>query len=34
MLLRGEEEFHHVDRNLLHRVADPVPNPLHSGVPA
>ena len=34
MLLRGEEEFHHVDRNLLHRVADPVPNPLASGVPA
>jgi len=26
--------FHHTDRNLLHKVAEPLPNPLISGVPA
>ena len=29
MLIRGQDEpFHHVDRNLLHKVAEPTPNPL------
>lgn len=30
MLLRGKESepFHHVDRNVLHKVAEPTPNPL------
>jgi hypothetical protein len=30
MLLRGKEDepFHHIDRNLLVKVADPAPNPL------
>jgi hypothetical protein len=35
MLIRGQDEpFHHVDRNLLHKVAEPLSNPLASGVPA
>jgi hypothetical protein len=29
MMIRGQEEpFHHVDRNLLNKVAEPTPNPL------
>jgi len=29
MLIRGQDEpFHHVDRNLLNKVAEPTPNPL------
>lgn len=30
MLLRGKEDepFHHMDRNVLHKVAEPTPNPL------
>jgi hypothetical protein len=29
MLIRGKDEpFHHVDRNHLHKVAEPTPNPL------
>ena len=29
MLIRGQDEpFHHVDRNHLHKVAEPTPNPL------
>lgn len=32
MLIRGQEEpFHHLDRNHLHKVAEPSPNPLVSG---
>ena len=30
--IRGQEElFHHTDRNLLHKVAEPTPNPLARG---
>lgn len=29
MMIKGQEEpFHHTDRNLLHKVAEPIPNPL------
>jgi len=29
MLIRGQDEpFHHIDRNLLNKVAEPTPNPL------
>jgi hypothetical protein len=30
MLIRGKEDepFHHIDRNLLHKVAEPTPNPM------
>ncbi len=35
MQIRGQDEpFHHIDRNLLHKVAEPLPNPLASGVAA
>jgi hypothetical protein len=35
MLIRGQDEpFHHIDRNLLHKVGEPLANPLASGVPA
>lgn len=34
MLVRGKENepFHHIDRNLLFKVAEPEPNPMASGV--
>ena len=32
MLIRGQEQpFHHLDRNHLHKVAEPTPNPQVSG---
>ncbi|CAN7553314.1 FABP family protein [Duganella sp. Dugasp56] len=35
MMIRGQDEpFHHVDRNLLSKVAEPLANPMASGVPA
>ena len=35
MMIRGQEEpFHHVDRNLLFKVSEPLPNPQASGIPA
>ncbi|MFC0170307.1 FABP family protein [Pseudoduganella danionis] len=35
MLIRGQSEpFHHLDRNHLHKVAEPTPNPQVTGRPA
>jgi len=29
MLIRGKDEpFHHTDRNLLRKIAEPTPNPM------
>jgi hypothetical protein len=28
LVLGRDEPFHHTDRHLLHKVADPTPNPL------